>query len=122
MLSFNLLPVLQSRGITNPFTFLMKAGLSRHAANKYRKYSTRMLSLSDLEIICRTFNCEPQDLLFYEPDSAHPLPDNHSLTKLKRNASIPIEDLLSGLGFKEAEQQMLAEKAGMLSTKKNDEL
>jgi len=122
MLSFNLLPVLQSRGITNPFTFLMKAGLSRHAANKYRTSATRMLSLSDLEIICRTFNCDPADLLFYEPDAAHPLPENHSLAKLQRKTTpIPLEHLLRGLTFKEAEQlktKMLSEKAGMLNSAK----
>ncbi len=103
MLTLNLKPIFKLRGIEKPYSFLVKAGLSPQSATKILNNKTRVFRLDHIEIICDKLNCTPNDLLSWTPEKDANLPNNHSLTKLKRDQidfqlhdtikTIPLEQL-----------------------------
>jgi DNA-binding Xre family transcriptional regulator len=82
MLSFNLNEVFKARQIAKPYTFLVKAGFSPHAAAKITSNSARILRLDHIERLCEILHCEPNDLLAYKPNSHNNLSKNHPLFNL----------------------------------------
>ncbi len=76
MLSLNLKPIFKARGIDRPFTFLVKAGLTSHAANTVLNSTTKSFRLDHIEVLCRTLVCEPNDLLLSTPDKANSMQAN----------------------------------------------
>ena len=83
MLSFNLKPVLRERGIERPYTFLVKAGIAPHTANRILHSNTRVMRLEHIELLCSVLLCEPNDLLVWSPDKGKIYPPDHPLQKLK---------------------------------------
>jgi DNA-binding Xre family transcriptional regulator len=87
MLTWNLKPILKARGIERPYTFLVKAGISRHSATSILTNDIFFMRLRHLEILCEVLNCTPHDLLRWTPNPNRPLPNDHPLFKLKKDAS-----------------------------------
>jgi DNA-binding Xre family transcriptional regulator len=98
MLSLNLTPIFQVRGIDNPFTFLVKAGFTRHAAHAILNSHTRSFRLDHIEKLCTILICEPNDLLRFTENKNQPLPEGHPLKKLRMADDVAnIKDVLSNL-------------------------
>jgi DNA-binding Xre family transcriptional regulator len=95
MLNLNLRPIFQARGIERPYTYLVKAGISRATAHNILNSKTRVFRLDHIELLCRVLICEPNDLLAYVPDPDSLLQDTHPLNNL-------IQDETSKPGIKES--------------------
>ncbi len=105
MLSFNLAPVFKARSISNPYTFLVKAGIARHTAHRILSNQVRVLRLDHIELICRVLVCEPNDILAYTPSVSHPLPEDHPLHSLRHTTPAPsVKETLSTIPFKQLQQ------------------
>lgn len=82
MLYYNLKPIFAARQIDNPYTFLVKLGISRLTAHKILNYDCHVMRLDNLELICRALYCEPNDLIAFKPGKDNPIPENHPLNNL----------------------------------------
>lgn len=83
MLSLNLTPIFQVRGIDKPYSFLVKAGFSPHSATNILNNKTRIFRLDHVELLCKTLFCEPNDLLLWTPEKETDYAENFPLSKLK---------------------------------------
>ena len=105
MLSLNLAPVFKARSISNPYTFLVKAGIARHTAHRILSNQVRVFRLDHIELICRVLVCEPNDILVYTPSANQPLPEDHPLQSLRHMAPVPnVKETLSTIPFKQLQQ------------------
>ena len=82
MLTFNLKPIFQARGIERPYSFLVKSGFSYHTANLLLNSSTKSFRLDYIEKLCIALICEPNDLLAYKPNQNQQLFKEHPLNNL----------------------------------------
>ena len=87
MLTWNLKPIFKARGIERPYTFLVKAGISRHSATSILTNDVFFMRLRHLERLCEVLNCTPHDLLLWTPNPNRPLPQDHQLHKLRSQAT-----------------------------------
>lgn len=103
MLNLNLRPIFQARGIDRPYTYLVKAGISRATAHNILNSKTRVFRLDHIELLCRVLICEPNDLLAYIPDPSAPLQDTHPLNNLIHDATSKpgIKESLASIPYKE---------------------
>jgi DNA-binding Xre family transcriptional regulator len=87
MLIINLQRVFALRGIENPFSALLKMGISRPTASNL--LNNRVLSIKNdyLEKICELLNCEPNDLYDWKPSNNTANIENHPLKGLRRESS-----------------------------------
>jgi DNA-binding Xre family transcriptional regulator len=105
MLSLNLTPIFQLRGIEKPYTFLVKAGLSPYSATSILNNKPRVFRLDHVELLCELLVCEPNDLLVWTPDKGKKYADNHPLDKLKQQpADTSWQETLSGMTYKELKE------------------
>lgn len=103
MLNLNLKPILEARGIERPYTYLVKAGISRQCAHNILHSKTRVFRLDHIELLCRVLICEPNDLLSYTPDSHSTLSETHPLNNLRKEeaSQSSIKDSLANIPYKE---------------------
>src|SRR5690606_37335746 len=92
MLSFHLTPIFQSRGISRPFSYLIKAGFSYHTAHRLLNGYNRNFSLDTVQKLCEVLVCEPNDLLMFTAKENSQLREDHPLNNLRDN-----EDETNGL-------------------------
>lgn len=95
MIYFDLKPLFHLRGISNPFTALVDAGLSPQTATKLLNSHTRVMKLDQIELLCKILKCSPNDLMIWRAPKGSTLPDDHPLHKLKRDNQI--QDTLKDL-------------------------
>jgi DNA-binding Xre family transcriptional regulator len=88
MLSFNFKRIFKARGIDRPFSFLVKAGYSDNFATRVANNRIQRLDIAELEKLCVLFNCTPNDLLEWIPDSQDQNNDNHPLISIKRSDKV----------------------------------
>jgi DNA-binding Xre family transcriptional regulator len=88
MLTLQLAPIFKARGIERPFSFLVKAGLSRHAATRLLNGKPSVLRLDHLELLCRVLICDPHDLLVFTPENDQQYLPDHPLFKLKQKEPV----------------------------------
>lgn len=88
MLVLNLHPIFKARMIQNPFTYLVKAGLSRHAAELLLSGRARSPRLEHIEKLCQVLICEPNDLYHWTPEKDTQYQQNHPLFKLTRQITV----------------------------------
>jgi len=102
MLSLNLTPIFELRGIEKPYTFLVKAGLSPHSATTILNSRTRIFRLDHIELLCNVLVCEPNDLLEWIPDKGEILAENKPLFKLRQQPKERSwQETISTISFKE---------------------
>jgi DNA-binding Xre family transcriptional regulator len=83
MLTINLKPIFAARGIERPFSYMVKAGLSRIAAHRLLNGATLSFQLRHMDTLCTILHCTPNDILAWQPNGGQPsLPSNHPLQKL----------------------------------------
>ena len=102
MLSLNLTPIFNARGIQRPFSFLVKAGISAKSAHSILSGTIRTFRLDHIELLCNTLVCEPNDLLSFTPDQSKSYQPDHPLNKLKaENADDTWPQTLAAMPFKQ---------------------
>ncbi|MCK7591144.1 helix-turn-helix transcriptional regulator [Subsaxibacter sp. CAU 1640] len=94
MLSLNLRPIFKMRGISEPFSYLTKAGFTNHTAHRLLNSHNRNFSLDAIEKLCELLICEPNDLLAWTPNKNTTVRNDHPLYLLK-----PMADEDNGLGY-----------------------
>ncbi len=98
MLVFNLLRVLEMKGITNPLSFFSSIGYSRWTAYRMMRNDFTSFTPDKIERICFALNCTPNDLFQYKSAKGKSLPENHALHALVRaDADHSVKDILQGL-------------------------
>jgi len=88
MLRFNPKRVFALRGIENPVTVMLEAGIIRNTVNNLLRQQTSVVKIEHVEILCRLLNCTPNDLYEWHPTGADALPETHSLNALKRKKTV----------------------------------
>lgn len=84
MLELNLHRVFALRGVNNPFTTMVKLGISRPTATNLLNNNVSSIKCKHLEKICEFLNCEPNDLYEWKPSKNTPNAENHPLRNLQR--------------------------------------
>ncbi len=115
MLSLNLTPIFELRGIEKPYTFLVKAGLSPHSATTILNRQTRIFRLDHIELLCNVLVCEPNDLLEWTPNKGEIQAESKPLFKLRQQPKDTTwQDTISTMSFKELREMtknMVAKKS-----------
>ena len=117
MLYFNLNAVLKARQIEQPYTYLVKAGISPHSATKLLNSQTRVFRLDHIEKLCQILHCEPNDLVQFKPSTNQNLPENHPLNKLLQTET----DLTWQNSLKTMPLSQLKELTKKINESKNNE-
>ena len=84
MLTFNLPRLLKIKGINKPFSYFMSIGYSRGTASKMAQNREMGFTLTKIERYCIDFNCTPNDLFEFHPETKFQLKPDHPLFQLKR--------------------------------------
>lgn len=105
MLTLNLAPIFKARGIERPFSFLVKAGLSPHAAHSILNTDTRSFKLDHIELLCNSLVCEPNELLLFTPDKNKQYSSDHPLLKLQQQDGLnDMKETLATLPYKKLKE------------------
>ena len=84
MLKLNIRRVFALRGIGNPFSQLVKLGISRPTATNLLNGKVSSINNGHLEKICEFLNCTPDDLYEWTPSANTRNADAHPLKTLRR--------------------------------------
>jgi len=68
MIKMHIASLCEQRGIRNPASTLIKAGISQGIVTKYLKGKVKRLPLDHIEKLCLLFRCAPNDLFTWTPD------------------------------------------------------
>ena len=102
MLYLHLAPIFAARGIKRPYSFLVKAGFTHHAAKSILHSNTRSFRLDHIENLCRVLVCEPNDLLAWKPDQNVQYTAHNTLEKLRIYGPEPtLNETLATMPFSE---------------------
>jgi DNA-binding Xre family transcriptional regulator len=105
MLTLNLTPIFNARGITRPHAFLVKNGFSNFSASRLINGETVVFRLDHMEKLCNALVCEPNDLLLFTPDKNKQYAPNHPLLKLAKDDSASnFSATLANMPFKELKE------------------
>jgi DNA-binding Xre family transcriptional regulator len=98
MLRFNFTRIFKARGIDRPFSYLVKIGYSGNFATRIANNRIGRLDLTHVEKLCELFQCTPNDLLEWVPESNDQNSDKHPLVSLKRiDKVIELPHILSSI-------------------------
>lgn len=78
-LVINLHPMLQARGIEQPFSFLSKLGINATSVNKLLQGKAVQINLRQITAICLGLNCTPNDIFMLRKMQLPPLHQLHKL-------------------------------------------
>ena len=104
MLRLNLQPIFNARGIDKPYTFLVKAGFAAHSATVIVNGNLREIKLNNIELLCESLNCEPNDLFLWVPDKGKMVSDKHPLNNLRNQLSDEENFTLRDLPYKQLKE------------------
>lgn len=105
MLSLNLTPIFKARGITKPYSYLVKNGFTNFTASNILNSNSRSFRLDHIEMLCNLLVCEPNDLLLFTPDKDKQYAPNNPLLKLAGDdGSNDWSDTLATMPFKELKE------------------
>lgn len=102
MLKFDIQTLLKLSGATRKMAFLHNRGITRSKAQHLIKKDVKRITISDIEKLCRIFNCTPNELFTFEESSDKPLPPESALKQLVREPIPTIPEILSGLSAKKS--------------------
>lgn len=86
MLNFNPKNIFAKRGIEKTTAFLVgRLGMDYSTASRFLKSKSQFVKIKDIEKLCISLNCTPNDLFDWKPDANTVLPDSHSLNALEKN-------------------------------------
>ena len=87
MIVYNIREMMAIRGISKPFTELVKAGITNQVAHQILNDQNYAIKLKHLTIVCRLLHCTPNDIMVWKEDQV-PMANDHPLRTLK---PIPID-------------------------------
>lgn len=88
MLVYNFQRHFLSRGVKFPVSWLMQRGFSDKFASAVAHNRHKRMSLSDVERLCNVFQCTPNDLMEWTPDSKDIDVLNHCMAPLLRRDKV----------------------------------
>lgn len=98
MLFFNVRRMLETRGIENPYTFLVKNGFVSQTASNLSRNQIKHIKPEQIEKLCLLLNCTPNDLFEWQTETDAPTPENHPLKSLVRDKNAtPAAQLLKSI-------------------------
>lgn len=105
MLKLKLEEVIQSRGIVNPYHYLVKNGFNYYTAGRLLRNERDSVSYVHLEKLCLLLDCSPSDLFVWQPAKDADVAPNHSLQKLRpKPDDLNLFQTLKKLPFDKLEQ------------------
>ena len=84
MLTFEIKRILKTRGIDEPYRWLVKNGFVPQTVNSWLKYELGYIKPDHLERLCLLLNCTPNDLFDWREDGKTVVHDTHALRTLTR--------------------------------------
>lgn len=116
MLHFRLRYLLETKGITQPYNYLIRLGFTPNVSTRLLNSKMGQLKLSQIQLLCKELHCTPNDLLEFVPSHESILPENHPLLTLVRDDKpFNIIGRINQLSFdeiKEVEQLISKLKSG----------
>ena len=106
MLKLNLDNLFSLRGVNKKMAFLYKNGFSKTIAHQLSNNKFKRITLANIEKLCLTFDCTPNDIFTYIPDEKTPKKENLALNKLIHQPIPSIHDALENLSIEEAKEIM----------------
>ncbi len=109
MLTLDLKPIMQAKGMKKMYTTLVQAGVPVPSARKLADGSVKMLSLAHLERICLLLKCTPNDVLSWVPAEGQAV-EGQPLAQLRTEEGKGLEWLADAQGMSVEELRALGEK------------
>lgn len=88
MIKFNFGRIFNARGISKPYSFLLKAGFSNGFAYKVSNDRVKNIRNKELEKLCLLLVCTPEDFMEWEPDKGVNVDKDHPLYELQKTDDI----------------------------------
>ncbi len=105
MLRLNLDRIFKVKGITKTNQYLMKLGNSVGYASQLVNDKSVSIRFDKLEMLCKAFNCTPNDLFDYKDDAKKPLPEDHALHSISKKDTIgEVNKLLNDLPMEKIQE------------------
>lgn len=110
MLHIQIKQLLSQKGITKPYTWLRKIGISHSMAHKLLSDKHERIELKTLALICEKAWCTPNDFFTWVPNN--PIEDiaNHPMQAIKPKPTTQIANYLTRLNLeqlREIEQEII---------------
>jgi DNA-binding Xre family transcriptional regulator len=117
MLKYNLRRLFSLKGVNKPIGFLMKAGFTRSVASRLAHGKVSSISDKQLEKLCLTFKCTPNDLMEWTPNIPAETYKHQPLAKLINTtpANLDLRNVGDEIPF-----EMLASFAEQVNNLKNE--
>lgn len=84
MIQFRVRYLLEAKGISNPYNFLIKIGYTPNVATRLLNGKAAQLKLIHVNRFCMALNCTPNDMLAWRPTGKEVVAPNHQLQALAR--------------------------------------
>ena len=84
MMYLNFSRIFKIKGIAKPFTYLTNNGYSGGYATKLTNNRIEQINIERLEKFCKDFNCTPNDIFDFRPNSKDNLSKDHALHTLTK--------------------------------------
>jgi len=105
MIRLNLDRIFRIKGIERKYNYLMSLGFSNSYAHSLSTNKVNSIAFDKLEILCRDFNCTPNDVLEFVPNTNEKLPKDHALWSLRKTEAIEeVNKLLHDLPMEKIEE------------------
>ena len=96
MISLRIESLLLSKGIKEPFAWLVKKGITRYCAKRLLDNDYTAIQLKHLNIICRSTHSTPNDLLEWTPDEKRgPVQADHPLNTLAPRGAVRLRETIN---------------------------
>jgi len=87
MIRYNFTRIFRARGVSKPYSYLLKSGFSDKLATKIKNNAIRRLDLGTLERLCLLLSCTPNDLLEWIPENDVVVNEDHPLNEIRKSAN-----------------------------------
>jgi DNA-binding Xre family transcriptional regulator len=105
MLRLNLDRIFKVKGITKTNQYLIKLGNSEGYASQLVNGKSVSIRFDKLEMLCKAFNCTPNDLFDYSEDERSSLAAGHALHSISKSEAIgQVNKLLNDLPMEKIEE------------------
>ena len=106
MLRFNVMRVMNLRGIRQPWVFMVQNGFIRSTASNFFNGNVLEIKVKHIEKLCVLLNCTPSDLFEWQTDANSPVvAETHALKSLVREKSAPtITEIVKDLPIEQMEE------------------
>ena len=104
MLILDLNKLFKIRGINKKMSYLMQKGFTHSKAQSLTSGRFKTIKVKDIEKLCLTFNCTPNDLFTYLSEEANPLPADSALNAFLHSPVLDVSSVLKDVTIQEASE------------------